>query len=58
MTALRNLFMVIATAIVAVEAFVNDFFPSEWNMALAIVAVACVGGIGVIAYATRNEVPK
>lgn len=56
MTTLRTLFMAIAAAIITIEMFAADAFPTEWNMALAVVAVACVSGVGVIAYATRNEV--
>jgi hypothetical protein len=58
MTTLRNILMVICTAVILIEIMAYDMFPTEWNMALAIVAVACVSGIGVIAYATRNEVQR
>lgn len=56
MTTLRTLFMAIAAAIIVIEMFAADVFPTEWNLALAVVAVACIGGVGVIAHATRNEV--
>lgn len=55
MTTLRTLFMAIAAAIITIEMFAADAFSTEWNLALAVVAVACVGGVGVIAHATRNE---
>lgn len=58
MNRLRALFMAMGATVVLIEAYAHDFFPTEWNMALLIIAAACVGGVGVIAYATRNEVTK
>lgn len=56
MTALRTLLMGICAAVVFIEMFSHDFFPTEWNLALLIVAVASLGGVWAITYATRNEV--
>lgn len=58
MIALHNLLMAICAAVVLIAMFGSQFFPTEWNLILIAVAAAALGGVAVIAYATRNKVPK
>lgn len=55
MTRIRNLFCAIGLAVFVILAMAFDALPLDWLAALAVVAVACVGGAWATTYAMRNS---